>query len=414
MTRRSADRQTLQSTDVCFDPDGRVFTASGHPVINYNSPVLQMLQPVQTVGPDRATHEIVYSDLTAIITGPNAGRFTYNQDGPSFRSNPASPDRRQPYREFTAIYHQAGGQQAFNFLKDPDLNNTLAAGADGFGINYGVAGIGAEVLANRLGVGPMGRADAVDLKFEEFFLSGWAVGDPAMVVDIPADQTTANARYRPERSAPHAPDGCAAAGDEGHQGVFTPTTRRTSTTATCATTSSSGSCTPGRGRHTCITCTRISGCTTPNSDDGHYLDSQLIMPGSAYTLEIAYGGSGNRNLTVGDSIFHCHFYPHFAAGHVVALAGPRRLRGGHEARRRTARPLPGWNRAAARRRDRRRHADPGHGAAADAGHGPDPGARAAVDGCRRLPLPTVHGEVRQSGRPTRDRRTDPDGRRIVA
>ena len=65
---------------------------------------------------------------------------------------------------------------------------------------------------------------------------------------------------------------------------------------------------------------------TPNSDDSSYLDSQMIMPGRAYTLEMAYNGSGNRNQTVGDSIFHCHFYPHFAAGHVVAVAGPRRVR----------------------------------------------------------------------------------------
>src|SRR5262249_6773170 len=36
--------------------------------------------------------------------------------------------------------------------------------------------------------------------------------------------------------------------------------------------------------------------------------------GSAYTLEMTFGGSGNRNHTPGDSIFHCHFYPHFAGG----------------------------------------------------------------------------------------------------
>jgi hypothetical protein len=53
---------------------------------------------------------------------------------------------------------------------------------------------------------------------------------------------------------------------------------------------------------------------TPNSDDTTYLDSQMIIPGSTYTLEMVYSGSGNRNQTVGDSIFHCHFYPHFAAG----------------------------------------------------------------------------------------------------
>ena len=53
---------------------------------------------------------------------------------------------------------------------------------------------------------------------------------------------------------------------------------------------------------------------SPNSDEGSYLDSQLIVPGSAFSLEITYNGSGNRNQTVGDSIFHCHFYPHFAQG----------------------------------------------------------------------------------------------------
>jgi hypothetical protein len=53
---------------------------------------------------------------------------------------------------------------------------------------------------------------------------------------------------------------------------------------------------------------------SPDSDEGHYLDSQLINGGISYTQEIAYGGSGNRNLTPGDSIFHCHFYPHFAQG----------------------------------------------------------------------------------------------------
>jgi len=53
---------------------------------------------------------------------------------------------------------------------------------------------------------------------------------------------------------------------------------------------------------------------TPNSDESTYLDSQLITPGTSYTLEIAFGGSGNLNKTAGDSIFHCHFYPHFAGG----------------------------------------------------------------------------------------------------
>ena len=53
---------------------------------------------------------------------------------------------------------------------------------------------------------------------------------------------------------------------------------------------------------------------TPDNDNSAYLDSQSLGPGSGYTYEIAHHGSGNRNRTAGDSIFHCHFYPHFAQG----------------------------------------------------------------------------------------------------
>jgi hypothetical protein len=57
-----------------------------------------------------------------------------------------------------------------------------------------------------------------------------------------------------------------------------------------------------------------------------------------------HNGSGNLNLTVGDSIFHCHFYPHFAQGmwslwrtHDVFEPGTKLDRDG--------RPVGEWNRA---------------------------------------------------------------------
>src|SRR5262249_21274908 len=133
--------------------------------------------------------ELVHTDLTAIVTGPNAGRFPYTNTSPTFRINPASPDRRQPYREFTIVYHSVvnGIVQAFPAFSNLNLRNMLAGGIDQFGINYGVAGIAPEILANRMHVGPMGNLDAVDLKYEEFFLSSWACGDPAMLVDVPAN-----------------------------------------------------------------------------------------------------------------------------------------------------------------------------------------------------------------------------------
>src|SRR5262249_10681482 len=90
-------------------------------------------------------------------------------------------------------YHQAFyAAQAFAQFANGNLVNVIQAGGDNFAINYGSAAIGPEILANRLGVGPMGNADAADLKFEEFFLSSWAAGAPGMVVGGPAK--TPNAR----------------------------------------------------------------------------------------------------------------------------------------------------------------------------------------------------------------------------
>ena len=107
--------------------------------------------------------------------------------------------REQPFREFTIIYHdEIGAIQAFpEFFRPTDptdpkivpveglidigLGFTLHGSVDGFGINYGVAGIGAEVLANRLKVGP--EANCAECKYEEFFLSSWTIGDPAQIVE---------------------------------------------------------------------------------------------------------------------------------------------------------------------------------------------------------------------------------------
>ena len=161
-------------------------TPAGQPLINYDAvypvghpkagkPILKMLN-VDT---------IVHTDLNAIITGPNKGRFPAG----TFRANQTEPDRDRPFREFTVIYHdEIKAIQAFPQFQDPVLKHTLHSVRDGFAINYGVAGAGAEILANRLGVGPMFAC--TECKFEEFFLSSWTIGDPAQIVDVPANTTT--------------------------------------------------------------------------------------------------------------------------------------------------------------------------------------------------------------------------------
>ncbi|MEK6337382.1 MAG: hypothetical protein AABM67_20865 [Acidobacteriota bacterium] len=322
-------------------PGGYLNTLDNHPLINYEStysdghPILKMLDKY---------NNIVHSDLTAIITGPYAGRFPGAPDppcnpatvNPSLCRNPASPDRKQPYREVTIIYHEAMDPvtaQAFPvFDKGDPLHNTIDAGKDAFSINYGTAGIAPEVYANRIGVGPMGNC--VDCKFEEFFLSSWSVGDPAMLVDTPANSNnlTQTAGLEPPCKTvadfTHPP--CAGTktlipGDP-YNDAYTMTPTMKAQTAFFPDD-------PSNVYHSYINdhikFRILHGGTgvshvhhqhahqwlqSPNSDEGSYLDSQMISPGSSYTLEMVYNGSGNRNKVVGDSIFHCHFYPHFASG----------------------------------------------------------------------------------------------------
>lgn len=335
--------------------DGYLYSMKNHPIINYDAvypdgatradgtripaktPILKMLD---------ADNNLVYSDLTALITGPNHGRFpgTTGVDKPEppcslanvpnntvkvdplFCANPTVPDRKQPYRELTIMYHEVSNAaqafQVFESFTPAGAVNPMAAttqsGMDAFAINYGTGGIGAEIYANRIGVGPM--ANCVDCKYEEFFLSSWTVGDPATIVDVPANVTL------PASSAACNP--------------------QTIANGTCQTTPAPKDPPPGpkatmvyypddpsniyhsylndhvkfRILHGGNGVTHVhhqhaeQWLQSPNSDKSTYLDSQIISPGASYTLEMVYDGSGNLNKTAGDSLFHCHFYPHFAAG----------------------------------------------------------------------------------------------------
>jgi hypothetical protein len=246
----------------------------------------------------QAELQLFHSDLTAIITGPQAEGFGHSQQTPSAYLVPALPARAEPYREFALGYHNNGDMtQAFAERNSAQLNSVLKNGNDNFGINYGIAGISTEILANRLDVGPQGvNRDGVDLKFEEFFLSSWAVGDPAMLVDRPA-----NAPPRP--GATNRATQASFADDPSN--VYH-SYMRDHVKMRIFNVGESAPHVHHLHAHQWL--------RTASSDESSYLDSQLIIPGSAFTLEITYNGSGNRNQTVGDSIFHCHFYPHFAQG----------------------------------------------------------------------------------------------------
>lgn len=51
----------------------------------------------------------------------------------------------------------------------------------------------------------------------------------------------------------------------------------------------------------------------PKNPKSSTIDSQTFGPGESFTADLLYG-AGSQPKTFGDSIFHCHLYPHFAEG----------------------------------------------------------------------------------------------------
>lgn len=256
-------------------------SSTGTPKINFEAvfpgtttKVLNML----TTG-----NEIIYSDLNAVITG-------FTED---CVKAPPSGTCGQPFREFTVIFHDEleSGAPAFpEMLTDKSV---FASIKDGFGINYGASGVGTEVLANRKKVGP--AANCPECNYEEFFLESWSNGDPAVLVKYgPIDPSTGFAKA----IAGLFPD------DPGnvHHSYLNDPVRFRNVHA-------------GPKETHIFHLHAHQWLQSPRDENSLYLDSQTISPGASFTYEIQYGGGGNRNLgSPGDSIFHCHLYPHFAQG----------------------------------------------------------------------------------------------------
>jgi manganese oxidase len=169
----------------------------------------------------------------------------------------------------------------------------MGNGKEAFAINYGSVAIGTEIWANRFNVGPV--ANAVDAKFEEFFLSSWVGGDPALLVDVPANATAPFTTGKPVDCSKLATTGTSQAGlvaqpeatvafypDDPSNVYHSYLNDRIKF----------------RILHAGPTVTHVhyqhahQWLRTPASSDSKLLDSQTITPGDAFTLEMIYG-SGN-------------------------------------------------------------------------------------------------------------------------
>ncbi len=349
--------------DLCLTPRGQ-------PLIDYwaedenGRPILALIDPDPDSDPNTHDAELVGSDLTAIIAyqakdRSQPGEFPFDPEDPLCFPVPAATgdaplDSRckRPFREITTIYQEplastaqslpcltSGAQNAVGEPGDwqtasgittitlpesdgsngsvtasqtpcptswnvtPYLTDIFSANGslDSFSINFGMDAIGPRVLANRVRIGPQG--DCVGCKYEEFFLSSWPNGDPAQVSTQPpglsdgTDDSDGDGSTDTDGEAIRFPDDPS---NVYHSYLGDPVKYRIA--------SAGGAAAHVHHQHA------HQWLHTPNASAGHYLDSQTLTPGSTYTLEMVYSGSGNRNETAGDSIFHCHFYPHFASG----------------------------------------------------------------------------------------------------
>jgi manganese oxidase len=344
-TRRLNDPALAgQAVQACVHDAALACTPGGQPLIDYEAvypaaapwlaegkaglPVLNMFATERS-----GARRLVHGDINAIVLGPEKdGSFpksTYPLESTGVR-NPTLPNRLEPFREFVSVFHdENAAAQAFpGLFEHPVLGHTLHGVRDAFMINYGSAGVGAEVIANRLGVGPM--HDCVDCAFEEFFLSSFTVGDPALLVDRPANIGLEQVAPVNNLPAPdlvgvpeelvkelHAKDAGRPIGDK----LFGPKASKVYYPHDPANVHHSylGDFVKFRNLHTgkeqhIFHLHNHQWLFNPNDDNSNYIDAQAIGPGSGYTYEIAFGGSGNRNKSAGDAVFHCHYYPHFAQG----------------------------------------------------------------------------------------------------
>jgi manganese oxidase len=340
-----------QPVQACAHDPQRACTPHGQPVVHYDA-VYPTASPWTDEGKagwpilaieqvQGGLRKIVHGDVNAIIVGPQKdGSFppsTYPLESTGV-ANPSLPNRLEAFREFVSVFHdENAAAQAFPGLFDhPVLGHTLHGVRDAFMINYGSAGVGAEVIANRLKVGPM--HDCVDCAFEEFFLSSFTIGDPALLVDRPAnlglEQFTAGTLGGPDLVGVNL-QGKFADGVEKQLATLAdslakrmpgvpltgPKASKTYYPHDPANVHHSyvGDFVKFRNLHTgkeqhIFHLHNHQWLFNPNDDNSNYIDAQAIGPGAGYTYEIAFGGSGNRNKSAGDAVFHCHYYPHFAQG----------------------------------------------------------------------------------------------------
>jgi len=250
---------------------------------------------------DARVLELVHADLSASVYCSEQAEANDCRDRAAVDPERTEEPGYRAFREFSVFFHDELKTFYTRHFDDIGKIGQMAGVKDGFALNYGASGMGTILMANRKGIGP--SADCMECLYEEFFLTSWANGDPALLERFPDDPSNVHHSYLNDpvvfRNFHAGPKETHVFHLHAHQWF-------------------AGN-DPSRGT---------------------YLDSQTVAPQQGFSYNIYHGGkrgyndqtsgdrtdgdqtdgwwdtqgSGNRNRTLGDSIFHCHLYPHFAQG----------------------------------------------------------------------------------------------------
>ena len=159
-------RSQVTQADLAWRPPA---PPKGQPIINYDAVYPVRIQGRKPILKMLNGDTIVHTDLNAIITGPNKGRF------PAGTLRPIKPNRsRAPFREFTVIYHdEIKACKLFRSL-NPTSSNTRFTASVMDSPSTTAWRRGREILANRLESARCSTAPSASIRF--FILDRWRSG----------------------------------------------------------------------------------------------------------------------------------------------------------------------------------------------------------------------------------------------
>ena len=189
------------------------------------------------------------------------------------------------------------------FRETVQLSQDELPGGNGFAFNYGAEPAFNRIATNPAGENPVTEQLAPDAIGEETSLSSWTYGDPSLIKLASGIPTPEKGGWLPNAQRRNDED-CGL---------------QNSCYVSNVTHAYPGDPTKIRFSHAGVKETHVFHMHAhqwrieQNDPGSQIIDSQTYGPGESFTASLI-GGAGSKPKTVGDSIFHCHLYPHFADG----------------------------------------------------------------------------------------------------